>query len=588
MLEQKKKILLSSLVAGLALMACRDDASEDANNTNNHTNHENHSTPANHKENNTTASSVTYHADVAPIVSKRCLGCHAEGGIGPLRFETYEQFSTLADVALNSIKEGSMPPWMPDPECRHFQDERIMPGEEVEILEAWIAAGKPEGDPSTAQPLEPEAPAAAIQATHTLPMPEPYTADVDKLDDYRCFILDLDTSKEQYLRASQVIPGDDVIVHHVLVYALDQSLEETVRNADMMEEGPGYTCFGSPLPSSDEGSGNNISNFGSGGTFPNQIGAWVPGSVPQRLDENVGTRIDKGSLIVMQVHYNLLNPQQEPDESELLLELTDEKPEYLSVVRPLPILDFEIPAGEGNSVWTRPYTNYGEKAVTIRGMSPHMHQLGKSFNARLTRGGSASCGLEIPDWDFSWQQNYRVLPGEDIVLEPGDTIEIECAYDNSPANQPIVDGNQIMPETVTWGEGTLDEMCLLYLQMVEPYSDVAPAPSTPCEPVQGCLDACGENPSLDCILSCEAGGLSCTSCVLQEGATCMPRCIPKVYAMRDCFTTCAIGAAILGSNLGECMKAECGVGYEDLLACSDPLVAQGKCDEALATCGASF
>ena len=587
MSKQKRNILFVSLAAGLLLVACRGETNNADNNAN-HANHENHSTPSNNAENNTSSASVTYHADVAPIVSERCLGCHAEGGIGPLRFETYEQFSTLADVALDSIKEGSMPPWMPDPDCRHFQDERLMPAEEVEVIEAWIAAGKPEGDPSTAQPLEPEAPVESIQATHTLPMPEPYTADTDKLDDYRCFVLDLDTSQDRYLRASQVIPGDDLIVHHVLVYALDQSLEETVRNADEMEEGPGYTCFGSPLPSGEDASGNAASNFGSGGSFPNQIGAWVPGSVPQRLDDNVATRIDKGSLIVMQVHYNLLNPQQEPDETELLLELTDEKPEFLTTVRPLPILDFEIPAGEGNSVWTRPYTNYGEKAVTIRGMSPHMHQLGKSFTARLTRGGEQSCGLDIPAWDFAWQQNYRVLPGEDIVLEPGDTIEVECAYDNSPSNQPIVDGNQIMPDTVTWGEGTLDEMCLLYSQMVEPYSEAEPAPELPCEPVQGCVDACGDEPSLDCLLSCEEGGLGCTSCVLQEGATCMARCIPKVYAMRDCLTTCAIGASILGSNLGECMKAECGVAYGELLECADPLIADGSCDEALTTCGASF
>ena len=587
MSKQRRNTLFVSLTAGLLLVACQNESNNGENQAT-HANHENHSTPANNAENNTSSASVTYHADVAPIVSERCLGCHAEGGIGPLRFETYEQFSTLADVALDSIKEGSMPPWMPDPDCRHFQDERLMPAEEVEVIEAWIAAGKPEGDPSTAQPLEPEAPVESIQATHTLPMPEPYTADTDKLDDYRCFVLDLDTSQDRYLRASQVIPGDDLIVHHVLVYALDQSLEETVRNADEMEEGPGYTCFGSPLPSGEEASGNAASNFGSGGSFPNQIGAWVPGSVPQRLDDNVATRIDKGSLIVMQVHYNLLNPQQEPDETELLLELTDEKPEFLTTVRPLPILDFEIPAGEGNSVWTRPYTNYGEKAVTIRGMSPHMHQLGKSFTARLTRGGEQSCGLDIPAWDFAWQQNYRVLPGEDIVLEPGDTIEVECAYDNSPSNQPIVDGNQIMPEAVTWGEGTLDEMCLLYLQMVEPYSEAEPAPEVPCEPVQGCVDACGDEPSLDCILSCEEGGLGCTSCVLQEGASCMPRCIPKVYAMRDCLTTCAIGASILGSNLGECMKAECGVAYGELLECADPLVADGSCDEALTTCGASF
>jgi hypothetical protein len=36
-------------------------------------------------------------------------------------------------------------------------------------------------------------------------------------------------------------------------------------------------------------------------------------------------------------------------------------------------------------------------------------------------------------------------------------------YDNSAAHQPIVDGVQQQPRTVTFGEGSLDEMCLHYV-----------------------------------------------------------------------------------------------------------------------------
>lgn len=57
-------------------------------------------------------------------------------------------------------------------------------------------------------------------------------------------------------------------------------------------------------------------------------------------------------------------------------------------------------------------------------------------------------------------------PGSSLIVQihynnlAGDTIKLDCWYDNSEANQPIVDGQPKQPETVGWGEGTYDEMCL--------------------------------------------------------------------------------------------------------------------------------
>jgi hypothetical protein len=37
---------------------------------------------------------------------------------------------------------------------------------------------------------------------------------------------------------------------------------------------------------------------------------------------------------------------------------------------------------------------------------------------------------------------------------------MQCWWDNSAANQPLVDGMPKEPSDVGWGEGTFDEMCL--------------------------------------------------------------------------------------------------------------------------------
>jgi hypothetical protein len=46
-----------------------------------------------------------------------------------------------------------------------------------------------------------------------------------------------------------------------------------------------------------------------------------------------------------------------------------------------------------------------------------------------------------------------------VLVNPGDRLYIECEWDNSPANQPVFDGELRAPQDVTWGEGTYDEMC---------------------------------------------------------------------------------------------------------------------------------
>jgi hypothetical protein len=47
-----------------------------------------------------------------------------------------------------------------------------------------------------------------------------------------------------------------------------------------------------------------------------------------------------------------------------------------------------------------------------------------------------------------------------LELRAGDTVRLTCRWDNSAANQPIVDGVQQQPREVRWGESSLDEMCL--------------------------------------------------------------------------------------------------------------------------------
>jgi hypothetical protein len=94
----------------------------------------------------------------------------------------------------------------------------------------------------------------------------------------------------------------------------------------------------------------------------------------------------------------------------------------------------------------------------------HMHYLGVAGNMTLLReDGTEECVIDVPRWDFDWQRAYEFV--EPITVNPLDSLRLSCRFDNSASNQPILDGEKIMPQDVNWGDNTTDEMCLGFFFM---------------------------------------------------------------------------------------------------------------------------
>ena len=96
--------------------------------------------------------------------------------------------------------------------------------------------------------------------------------------------------------------------------------------------------------------------------------------------------------------------------------------------------------------------------VLAYGSAPHMHLLGRRIVTSVQDGPVL---LEVPRWDFHWQQPYEFQAP--YLLRPQDSIQVECEYDNSQQNQPVIGGQQQQTRDLGWGEGTADEMCLSFL-----------------------------------------------------------------------------------------------------------------------------
>ncbi|HAT48218.1 MAG TPA: hypothetical protein DCS71_04745, partial [Flavobacteriales bacterium] len=94
------------------------------------------------------AQNVTFHADVAPIIYTHCAECHRVGEISPMPLTTFNEVSMYGEFIEYVTSTGYMPPWSPDNSYSHFVGERVLTNEEKATLSAWVAQGKPEGDPA--------------------------------------------------------------------------------------------------------------------------------------------------------------------------------------------------------------------------------------------------------------------------------------------------------------------------------------------------------------------------------------------------------------------------------------------------------
>ncbi len=524
-----------------------------------------------------------WYPEVQTIVTQHCGGCHTADGDAPFPLDTHEFASAVAPALLAAVEDGTMPPWHADPDCQRFAGERLLADADKDTLRAWVDAGAPAGDPADAAELEPP-PRVEFTPSFTGKI-DGYRPPAVELDDWRCFVFpDIEFTEETWLVGSEVVAGSPA-VHHVLVYALGPALAAQVRAADDAEAGPGYTCLGGLLPDMDMDQGMGLGLPSIDG-YPAQIGVWVPGLEPELLTDGTARRIAPGSLVVAQVHYNMLYVDASDDQTEIRLLRSETPPERLRVTGELNYADLDIPAGENPVSFTRRVPYHAKDPLELVSFLGHMHMLGASMNVRATAPAAGdTCLVDIPRWDFHWQQRYTRAPGEALVLPSGAALELTCTYDNSAENQPIVDGVRQAPRDVAWGESSLDEMCLLYLERLEDYAPL-PAPDAPaCAPSSDCLADCQGGPAT-CLFECEATEFACISCVINAAPGCAPSCVAPLGAQLDCVEGCVFATVMLDGNFGACLAAECGEAYAAFTTCLDgQLGTDGACALPLAACG---
>lgn len=91
---------------------------------------------------------VTFAKDIAPIFQEKCQDCHRKDSMAPMSLVTYDETRPWARSIKERVVTHQMPPWHLDKTVgiQHFQNDRSLTDEQVDLIARWVDAGAPQGD----------------------------------------------------------------------------------------------------------------------------------------------------------------------------------------------------------------------------------------------------------------------------------------------------------------------------------------------------------------------------------------------------------------------------------------------------------
>ncbi len=385
---------------------------------------------------------LTYHDDIAPILYGNCMPCHAAGGIGEgsANLTAYESVFPRRALIKNAVVERRMPHFGANAsgDCQEFKDARWLSDEQIETIADWVDGGAPEGDPKPAPAMPTREPIIEGEPDLTLAMPGSYVSAGEALDDYRCVLVETGLDDDMYLTGYEVEAGEPAVVHHVLLFEVnDDAVADAYRAANGADGKVGFPCAGPVLTA---GTNDDVEILFS----------WLPGALGQRYPEGTGLRITKGHPVVMQIHYNYsAGPMEDLTKVHLDLEpVTGATKEAILYTVDNYNIVLAAQQAETQTISAGWLPQPAEVPVKIWGVYPHMHKLGRSMKVEMNET-APECLLDADRYRFEWQNFYFYK--EPITFPALGQLKVTCGYDTSTVNEPV-----------TWGEGTENEMCLVW------------------------------------------------------------------------------------------------------------------------------
>ncbi len=407
---------------------------------------------------------ITFYKDIQPIMYKKCASCHHQGESAPFSLLTYDDLAKRKSFIKEVVQSRYMPPWKPDNKYVHFANDRSLSQTEINQIVKWVDADAPEGKPvKNAIPLKQPVDGTMFgrKPDLVLKVKDSFLVKGDGEERFVLFKIPFELADSFNVEAIEFNSNNKKLIHHAN-YAV-HSVPDTSININKTED----------LINLSEDDRTKIDQYKIYKKTITYYGGWIPGSMYESYPGHIGWVMPKRGVILLTVHFA---PSSIDQQSINGINLFFKKEK---IERRIKVISFGS-GGIGERDITPPLevkANTVQKfsldlinpssAFSIMYVWPHMHYLGKDFKAYLILPNSNDTVklVHIPDWDFRWQEIYKM---KKFVKAPkGSIIHIEGVYDNTAQN-PF---NPRIPPKTAYSSGdmySLNEMLTL-LMVFLPY-----------------------------------------------------------------------------------------------------------------------
>lgn len=357
------------------------------------------------------------------------------------------------------IQNKIMPPWYADTTYSRFSNEHILTQNEANSIIKWTTSAQFKTDKLNYQTT------TVAKPDIILKVKQGFTIKNDLTDHFVIYKIPYEIPTDTLVSCIAFIPKNKFRPNHHLNYYIipfedgmndDKQIQYVEVNKNGFDNREIYEQFG-------------LLNINKEDPQSTYYGSWLPGMSATAYKFPFTIYLPKKGFILIKVmHYApTAIEQMDSFNIEIYYNKTKNRNEYR------PLSRFVIGTGyseiipplvlEPNEVKSFFSNRVIEEDMLIYSLNPHMHKLGKSFYAYATYNKDTLPLINIPKWNFDFQENYVL--NNPIYLKKNTIIHIHGVYDNTVNNK----SNPYNPPQKIYGSNgmlTSEEMFLMGINYI--------------------------------------------------------------------------------------------------------------------------
>lgn len=382
----------------------------------------------------------TFARDVAPILYRSCVNCHRPGQIAPMSLTSFDSARPWARSIRDRVARREMPPWHVNQSVgiKEYKDDPSLSDAEIDVIVRWANGGAPRGNDRDlpAMPSFPSDDTWSIGTPDLVVSAPKYLVKANMADWFGSFHIDSGVTEDRWVKAIEVKPGDKRVVHHTIVYSMQNDDEDLAALVPEREPDGFNRRLGTRLIE------------------------YAIGNLGDVYQEGTARLLKAGSKIHFAAHYHAIAEDvTEQTRVGIVFYPRGYTPKHVLQNKLLSAGNLDIPAGAAD-VRNEGFFTLKKPAKLIL-FQPHMHYRGKAMALEAIYPDRRVELLTYVDrFDVMWQVTY---PYKNPPVFPAGTVLRQISWhDNSP-------NNKRNPDPTNWvgsGERTIDEMSIGHIDFI--------------------------------------------------------------------------------------------------------------------------